>query len=60
MKLLGYTFGGMIVGLILGWLAVWGLGLMGMTEMMALMIGSLVWCLISIVGLGLGCMFQFK
>ncbi len=60
MKLLGFTVGGVLLGLVLGGVAVWIVTVLGMADMAALVVGGAVWCLVSIIGLGVGCILQFK
>ena len=60
MYLFGFFVGGVLLGLVLGGVSVSIMTWLGMAEMMALVVGACVWCLVSIVGLAAGCILQFK
>ncbi len=60
MYLIGFTLGGVLLGLVMGGVAVSFVVWLGMTEMAAMVVGAAVWCLVSIIGLGVGCILQFK
>ena len=60
MYLFGFLIGGVLLGLVLGGAAQAIAMLFGVTGMWLALIGAIVWCLVSIVGLAAGCILQFK